>query len=164
MLVYKEHLYLINNYVHEVTSLTFLIWKQVWFTKSKISSSSSSLKTYVLLENNAFSCFVSIWPLMDDPSLSTLRCPFKSSNTPTKPFFKSRLKIRGMVYPRVWLKLWWQWRQVQRQGHGFHLNTWNQSFEMQSKGIHIPQKGALAFLLVKSTLLDIHVFLVLKGK
>ena len=37
-------------------------------------------------------------------------------------------------------------------------------FEMQSKGIHIPQKGALAFLLVKSTLLDIHVFLVLKGK
>ena len=29
-------------------------------------------------------------------------------------------------------------------------------FEMQTKGIHIPHKRALAFLLVKSTLLDIH--------
>ena len=30
-------------------------------------------------------------------------------------------------------------------------------FEMQTKGIHIPHKRALAFLLVKSTLLDIHI-------
>lgn len=39
-----------------------------------------------------------------------------------------------------------------------------EGFEMQTKGIHIPHKRALAFLLVKSTLLDMHVFLVLKGK
>ena len=37
-------------------------------------------------------------------------------------------------------------------------------FEMQTKGIHIPHKRTLAFLPVKSTLLDIHIFLVLKGK
>ena len=38
-----------------------------------------------------------------------------------------------------------------------------EGFEMQTKGIHIPHKRALTFLIVKSTLLDIHVFLVLKG-
>lgn len=36
--------------------------------------------------------------------------------------------------------------------------------EMQTKGIHISHKRALTFLIVKSTLLDIHIFLVLKGK
>ena len=36
--------------------------------------------------------------------------------------------------------------------------------EIQTEGIHIPHKRALAFLPVKSTLLDINVLLVLKGK